>query len=179
MTVFTQPIAAHQPQTATPFATAGAFPVNPFAQPVAPPAFPVQTFPVAWQTATGMPAASQLPLLITDISLRCAAVALNTVIEQLRVEPQLLAQIQAQGQLPQHSWSSVLTECARRVAPGVHALFIEAAERHLAGSAAMPHGIAQTAPAMPFAPYGTAAAPAPAFAPFAYGHGAFTQQPPV
>ncbi|MCY0924425.1 hypothetical protein OS965_41165 [Streptomyces sp. H27-G5] len=129
-------------------------------------------------TSPGLPAASQLPLLITDISLRCAAVALNTVIEQLRVEPQLLAQIQAQGQLPQHSWSSVLTECARRVAPGVHSLFIEAAERHLAGSMPLPHGIAQTAPAAPYTAYGTAA-PTAGFTPIAYNNATFTQQPPI
>ncbi|MGW1888384.1 hypothetical protein [Streptomyces sp. NPDC001970] len=62
----------------------------------------------------------QLPLLVTELSLRCAATAVSAVVEQLRMDPQILMGIQAQGQIPPHAWSQVLTECARRIAPVVH-----------------------------------------------------------
>ncbi|MFF3404308.1 hypothetical protein ACFYW6_38460 [Streptomyces sp. NPDC002659] len=35
------------------------------------------------------------------------------------MDPQILMAAQAQGQIPPHAWSNVLTECARRVAPVV------------------------------------------------------------
>ncbi|GGJ56078.1 hypothetical protein [Streptomyces brasiliensis] len=62
----------------------------------------------------------QVPLLVTEVSLRCAATAVAAMVEQLRMDPQILMAIQAQGQIPPHAWSSVLTECARRIAPVVH-----------------------------------------------------------
>lgn len=67
----------------------------------------------------------QLPLLVTEMSLRCAATAVSSVVEQLRMEPQILMAIQAQGQIPPHAWSQVLTECARRIAPVVHTALIQ------------------------------------------------------
>lgn len=73
----------------------------------------------------GQGPSSQLPVLVTDLSLRCATTALGTVIEQLRVDPQALWQIQAQGQIPQIAWSGILTECARRIAPSVHGLLVQ------------------------------------------------------
>jgi hypothetical protein len=63
----------------------------------------------------------QLPVLVTELSLRCAATAVSAVTEQLRMDPQIVMGIQAQGQIPPHAWSTVLTECARRIAPVVHA----------------------------------------------------------
>ncbi|MFF3399620.1 hypothetical protein ACFYW6_13985 [Streptomyces sp. NPDC002659] len=68
----------------------------------------------------GMQGQQQLPLLVTELSLRCAATAVTAVVEQLRMDPQILMGIQAQGQIPPHAWSMVLTECARRIAPIVH-----------------------------------------------------------
>ncbi|MFE0654701.1 hypothetical protein ACFVZH_40035 [Streptomyces sp. NPDC059534] len=62
----------------------------------------------------------QLPLLVTELSLRCSATAVSAVVEQLRMDPQILMGIQAQGQIPPHAFSQVLTECARRIAPLVH-----------------------------------------------------------
>ncbi|MET9325122.1 hypothetical protein ABZX75_34130 [Streptomyces sp. NPDC003038] len=62
----------------------------------------------------------QLPLLVTELSLRCAGTAVNAMVEQLRIDPQILMGIQTQGQIPPQAWSSVLTECARRIAPIVH-----------------------------------------------------------
>ena len=74
----------------------------------------------------GMPQAGQqgiegiLPLLVTQLALSCAATAVKAVVEQLRIVPEALYGIQAQGQIPAHVYSSVLTECARRVAPVLH-----------------------------------------------------------
>lgn len=62
----------------------------------------------------------QLPLVVTELALRCAASAVSAVVEQLRMDPQILMGIQAQGQIPPHAFSQVLTECARRIAPLVH-----------------------------------------------------------
>lgn len=63
----------------------------------------------------------QLPLLVAEVSLRCAATAVTAVVEQLRMDPQILVAVQAQGQIPpSYAWSNVLTECARRIAPVVH-----------------------------------------------------------
>ncbi|WP_406053588.1 hypothetical protein OG462_44285 [Streptomyces sp. NBC_01077] len=62
----------------------------------------------------------QLPLMVTELSLRCSATALSAVVEQLRTDPQILMGIQAQGHIPPHAFSQVLTECARRIAPIVH-----------------------------------------------------------
>ncbi|MFB7867379.1 hypothetical protein [Streptomyces sp. NPDC056069] len=62
----------------------------------------------------------QLPLLVTELSLKCAASALSAVVEQLRMDPQILMGVQAQGQIPPHAFGQVLTECARRIAPIVH-----------------------------------------------------------
>uniref|UniRef100_UPI003F49AFAF hypothetical protein n=1 Tax=Streptomyces sp. CA-141956 TaxID=3240051 RepID=UPI003F49AFAF len=62
----------------------------------------------------------QLPVLVTELALRCSATAVSAVVEQLRQDPQILMGIQAQGQIPPHAFSQVLTECARRIAPIVH-----------------------------------------------------------
>uniref|UniRef100_UPI003F495AA5 hypothetical protein n=1 Tax=Streptomyces sp. CA-141956 TaxID=3240051 RepID=UPI003F495AA5 len=62
----------------------------------------------------------QLPVLVTELALRCSATAVSAVVEQLRMDPQILMGIQAQGQIPPHAFSQVLTECARRIAPLVH-----------------------------------------------------------
>ncbi|MFF3949772.1 hypothetical protein ACFYYN_33870 [Streptomyces sp. NPDC001902] len=70
----------------------------------------------------------QLPLLVTELSLRCAATAVNAVVEQVRIDPQIMMGIQAQGQIPPHAWSSVLTECARRIAPVVHSALSQIAQ---------------------------------------------------
>ncbi|MGW7368383.1 hypothetical protein ACWGI8_34430, partial [Streptomyces sp. NPDC054841] len=72
------------------------------------------------QQPFGMQGQQQLPLLVTELSLRCAATAVSAVTEHLRTDPQILMGIQAQGQIPPHAWSMVLTECARRIAPIVH-----------------------------------------------------------
>jgi len=69
----------------------------------------------------------QLSLLVTEVSLRCAATAVSTVVEQLRMEPLTFLGIQAQSQLPPHAISQVLTECARRIAPVVHTALIQMA----------------------------------------------------
>jgi hypothetical protein len=61
-----------------------------------------------------------LPQLVTQLALNCAATAVNAVVEQLRIAPEALIGIQAQGQVPPHVYSNVLTECARRVAPVLH-----------------------------------------------------------
>ncbi|WP_405880857.1 hypothetical protein OG762_21095 [Streptomyces sp. NBC_01136] len=63
----------------------------------------------------------QLPQLVTELSLRCAATVVNAMVEQLRMDPQIQLGIQTQGQIPPHAWSNVLTESARRIAPVVHA----------------------------------------------------------
>ncbi|MGW3244109.1 hypothetical protein [Streptomyces sp. NPDC001070] len=70
----------------------------------------------------------QLPLLVTELSLRCAATAVNAMVEQVRIDPQIMMGIQAQGQIPPHAWSSVLTECARRIAPVVHSALSQIAQ---------------------------------------------------
>ncbi|MFE2471201.1 hypothetical protein [Streptomyces mirabilis] len=67
----------------------------------------------------------QLPLLVTEVSLRCAAPAVTALLEQLRMDPQILMAIQAQGQIPPHAWNNVLTECARRIAPVVHTVLAQ------------------------------------------------------
>ncbi|MDX3071188.1 hypothetical protein [Streptomyces sp. MI02-7b] len=67
----------------------------------------------------------QLPLLVTEVALRSAATAVSAVVEQMRVDPQIAMGIQAQGQIPPHAWSAVVTECARRVAPVVHAVLAQ------------------------------------------------------
>ncbi|MGD1221424.1 hypothetical protein AB9Q10_23710 [Streptomyces krungchingensis] len=72
----------------------------------------------------------QLPLLVTELSLRCAAVAVNAMVEQVRMDPQVMMGIQAQGQIPPHAWSSVLTECARRIAPVVHSALNQITQGH-------------------------------------------------
>jgi hypothetical protein len=61
-----------------------------------------------------------LPQLVTQLALNCAATAVNAVVEQLRIAPEALIGMQTQGQIPPHVYSSVLTECARRVAPVLH-----------------------------------------------------------
>ncbi|MFE5946910.1 hypothetical protein [Streptomyces sp. NPDC056480] len=63
----------------------------------------------------------QLPMLVTELALRCSATAVSAVVEQLRMDPQILMGIQAQGHIPTHAFSQVLSECARRIAPIVHA----------------------------------------------------------
>ncbi|MEU1616827.1 hypothetical protein ABZ479_05915 [Streptomyces sp. NPDC005722] len=70
----------------------------------------------------------QLPLMVTELSLRCAATAVNAMVEQVRVDPQIMMGIQSQGQIPPHAWSSVLTECARRIAPVVHSALCQIAQ---------------------------------------------------
>lgn len=62
----------------------------------------------------------QLPLVVTELALRCAATAATAVVEQLRMDPQIMMGIQTQGQIPPHAWGNVLVECARRVAPVLH-----------------------------------------------------------
>ncbi|MFE0654738.1 hypothetical protein ACFVZH_40260 [Streptomyces sp. NPDC059534] len=62
----------------------------------------------------------QLPMLVTELSLKCAASALSAVVEQLRMDPQILMGIQSQGQIPPHMFGQVLAECAGRIAPIVH-----------------------------------------------------------
>ncbi|MEW1914741.1 hypothetical protein AB0442_41300 [Kitasatospora sp. NPDC085895] len=62
----------------------------------------------------------QLPQIVTELALRCAGSAVMAVIEQLRMDPQALMGVQAQGQLPPHLYSNVLVECARRIAPVLH-----------------------------------------------------------
>ncbi|MEU2835231.1 hypothetical protein ABZ667_42710 [Streptomyces lavendulae] len=150
MSVYTQPTPAH-------FVSAGQVPMGLFPQTAQyqPSLFPQTSAATTWPgSMPSIPPVAQVPLLTTDVSLRCAATALNTVIEQLRVDPQLLTQIQAQGQLPQHAWSSILTECARRVAPVIHTLINEVSERqHLfATVAGFTYGQPSSAfPATPFA----------------------------
>ncbi|MFE5549487.1 hypothetical protein ACFQ71_37535 [Streptomyces sp. NPDC056534] len=68
----------------------------------------------------GQQGQQQLPVLVTEVSLKCAASALSAVVEQLRMDPQILMGIQSQGQIPPHVFGQVLTECARRIAPVVH-----------------------------------------------------------
>lgn len=64
----------------------------------------------------------QTPLqTVTEVALRCASVAVATVVEQLRMDQQALAGIQMQGQLAPQAWSNAVVECARRVAPVIHA----------------------------------------------------------
>ncbi|MFE0654551.1 hypothetical protein ACFVZH_39150 [Streptomyces sp. NPDC059534] len=72
------------------------------------------------QQPFGMQGMQQLPLLVTELALRCSASAVSAVVEQLRMDPQILMGIQAQGQIPPHAFGQVLTECARRIAPLVH-----------------------------------------------------------
>jgi hypothetical protein len=67
-----------------------------------------------------MSGSGQLPQLVSDLALKCAASAVQAVVEQLRFDPQALMGIQAQGQIPPHVYSSVLIESARRMAPLVH-----------------------------------------------------------
>lgn len=67
----------------------------------------------------------QLPVLVTELSLRCAASAVSAVVEQLRMDPQILMGIQSQGQIPPHAFGQVLTECARRIAPVVHMALVQ------------------------------------------------------
>jgi hypothetical protein len=62
----------------------------------------------------------QMPLVVTELALRCAATAATAVVEQLRMDPQIMMGIQTQGQIPPHAWGNVLVECARRVAPVLH-----------------------------------------------------------
>ncbi|MFJ4866694.1 hypothetical protein [Streptomyces sp. NPDC088748] len=62
----------------------------------------------------------QMPVLVTELSLKCAASALSAFVEQLRMDPQILMGIQSHGQIPPHAFSQVLIECARRIAPAVH-----------------------------------------------------------
>lgn len=62
----------------------------------------------------------QLPQLVTELAMRCAATAASAVVEQLRMDPQILMGIQSQGQIPPHAWGNVLVECARKIAPVVH-----------------------------------------------------------
>lgn len=62
----------------------------------------------------------QMPVLVTELSLKCAASALSALVEQLRMDPQILMGIQSHGQIPPHAFSQVLIECARRIAPAVH-----------------------------------------------------------
>ncbi|MFB7868107.1 hypothetical protein [Streptomyces sp. NPDC056069] len=76
-----------------------------------------QQQPFGMQQGQGM---HQLPLLVTELALRCSATAIAAVVEQLRMDPQMLMGIQAQGQVPPQAFSQVLTECARRIAPIVH-----------------------------------------------------------
>jgi len=67
------------------------------------------------------PQMGQSPLqTITEAALRCASVAVGTVVEQLRMDQQALAGIQMQGQLHPQAWSNVVVEAARRVAPVLH-----------------------------------------------------------
>ncbi len=62
----------------------------------------------------------QLLQIVTELALRCAASAAGAVVEQLRIDPQALTGLQAQGQIPPHLYSNVLVECARRIAPVLH-----------------------------------------------------------
>ncbi|MFE0654063.1 hypothetical protein ACFVZH_36510 [Streptomyces sp. NPDC059534] len=67
----------------------------------------------------------QLPVLVTELALRCAATAATAVVEQLRMDPQILMGIQAQGQIPPHAWGSVLVDCARKIAPVLHTVLAQ------------------------------------------------------
>ncbi|MFD8396067.1 hypothetical protein ACFV2N_44470 [Streptomyces sp. NPDC059680] len=66
-----------------------------------------------------------LPVLLTELSLRCAATAVSAVMDQLRANPQFLSGIHMQSQVPPHAWSQVLAECARRITPVVHSTLIQ------------------------------------------------------
>ena len=78
--------------------------------------------PFGQQGVAQMGQAGQSPLqAITEAALRCASVAVGTVVEQLRMDQQALAGIQMQGQLHPQAWSNVVVESARRVAPVIHA----------------------------------------------------------
>ncbi|MGW3626100.1 hypothetical protein, partial [Streptomyces sp. NPDC000880] len=66
------------------------------------------------------PGQGQLPVLVTELALRCAATAVTAVVEQLRIDPQIVMGIQSQGQIPPHAWGNVLVECARKIAPVLH-----------------------------------------------------------
>ncbi|MFD9631066.1 hypothetical protein [Streptomyces violascens] len=72
------------------------------------------------QQPAGIAGQAQLPVLITELALRCAATAATAVVEQLRMDPQILLGIQMHGQIPQHAWGTVLVECSRRIAPVLH-----------------------------------------------------------
>lgn len=72
------------------------------------------------QQPTGHAGQTQIPVLITELALRCAATAATAVVEQLRMDPQIMMGIQMQGQIPAQAWSSVMAECSRRIAPVLH-----------------------------------------------------------
>lgn len=110
----------------------------------------------------------QLSLLVTEVSLRCAATAVSAVVEQLRMEPLTFMGIQAQSQFPPHALSQVLTECARRIAPVVHNALIQTAG---------PSQYSQQSGHFPGQqPYGQFGQPGQFFGLF-QGQGGFGQQP--
>lgn len=74
-----------------------------------------------------------LPSLVSEVSLRCAATAVAAVAEQLRMDPQTLIAAQTHGQIPPHVWGATLAECARRIAPVVHATLVQIAGQGPAG----------------------------------------------
>ncbi|MGW7386377.1 hypothetical protein [Streptomyces sp. NPDC054794] len=115
MSVYT-PRQVSQPQIQQPYGEQQLLGQPPLAQPLYGQQQP-------WGQAGQQPCAQQgqqLSLLVTAVSLSCAATAVTAVVEQLRMDPQLLMAVQAQGQIPPHAWSNVLTECARRITPAVH-----------------------------------------------------------
>jgi hypothetical protein len=73
----------------------------------------------------GQAQGQQLPVLVTELALRCAATAVTAVVEQLRMDPQIMMGIQSQGQIPPHAWGNVLVECGRRIAPVLHTVLAQ------------------------------------------------------
>ncbi|WP_367141242.1 MULTISPECIES: hypothetical protein [Streptomyces] len=84
----------------------------------------VSPFPQAAIAAVPQ-AYGQLPLLVSDLSTRCASISITALVEQMRIDPQILTGIQLYGQIPAQVWGNVLVEVARRVAPVLHSPLAE------------------------------------------------------
>jgi hypothetical protein len=57
--------------------------------------------------------------VVSELTLRAVSAALATIIEQVRIDPQALQTLCAQGQLTPQTHANVLVESARRTAPVV------------------------------------------------------------
>jgi hypothetical protein len=72
------------------------------------------------QTMTAAP-------MVSEVTLRLVSTALATITEQVRVDPQALQTLYAQGQLTPQSYANVLVEAARRCAPIIASVLSAAA----------------------------------------------------